>query len=123
MKKIISIITIFFLFAIISYADFETGNSLLKKLSYELTETWTQEAIHQFMAMGYILGTFDAYNGVYYDAPEGMVAKQIKDIAVNYIKNHPESRHEPASVLLLKAFQEAFPEKEEKGKKGREVDR
>lgn len=119
MKKIISINFIFLTFSLISYADFETGNSLLSKMSYEFTGETTPEAVDLLMAEGYITGVFDAYQGLFFEATEGITVGQIVEIAKKYLEGHPEIRHQPATDLLLKTFEEAFPLKKEIDKKER----
>jgi len=68
---------------------------------------------------GYVIGVFDMGDGLYYEAPGGVTRGQILDIAKKYLADHPESRHEGASILLLKAFKEVFPIKKDEDKKGR----
>lgn len=41
--------------------------------------------------------------------PRGVTGKQAFDIACSYLKNHPESRHLPAAMLLNRAFTQAWP--------------
>lgn len=115
MKKIISIISILFTFSLISYADFETGNSLLLKLEYfsgyDVNKLGEIEYLNLIHASGYVIGVFDAYNELYYEGPSGVTTNQIVDIAKKYLEAHPETRHVSAIFLLKEAFKEAFPKK------------
>jgi len=112
MKKIIFITFILLIFSIISYADFETGNTLYQKLNRKLTG---DDKIFgdKVYATGYVVGVFDAYEGLLWTAPVGLIQGQVIGVATKYLEDHPESRHEPATDLLTKAFEEAFPLKKE----------
>lgn len=121
MKNIISITSILLAFSLISYADFETGNSLLEKLSYDIRDLSNVEIknnaniVMDFcFVWGYIEGVFDMGDGILYESPEGVSGGQILDIAKKYLEEHPESRHKAATVLLIEAFKEAFPKEGER---------
>jgi len=109
MKKLVLFAGIFFCVAWIVFAQFETGNSLLAK--FEEKEDWVKTGKNAWgypFAGGYIIGIFDAYSGIL-AVPENVIREQVYDIAIKFIKENPERRHEKASVLLLEAFKKAFP--------------
>lgn len=41
--------------------------------------------------------------------PKGVEFSQLKEIAVNYMRDHPESRHESARSQIFASFVEAYP--------------
>ena len=89
------------------------GNGLLSLCESEDATDWG-------VCFGFIVGIDVASNAFltggrglpwfYYCRPEKVVLfGQIHDVVVAYLKAHPESRHEPSSALIIKAFQEAWP--------------
>jgi Rap1a immunity proteins len=38
----------------------------------------------------------------------GLTKGQVADVLIKYLKDHPESRHEPAASLAFQAFSTAF---------------
>ena len=117
MKKFVLSAVMLFLFSCIGYAHFETGNSLYEKLKLELTGT-TKDFGDRMFAFGYVVAVFDSYEGLLWEEPLGITQGQVRDVAIRYLEEHPESRHEPAKNLLMAAFREAFPIKKEGDKKG-----
>lgn len=108
-KAILFIGLLFFVFCIVS-ADFETGNTLLMKLEKKLENK--DYYFDYAFAFGYIIGVFDACVDIYFSTPGGIIKGQVHDIAIKFLKENPERRHEMASILLLEAFEKAFPKKE-----------
>lgn len=41
--------------------------------------------------------------------PARATSLQLIDVFVKYAKNHPESRHKPAQLMITSAWREAFP--------------
>jgi hypothetical protein len=41
--------------------------------------------------------------------PQGVTSRQLVDIATNYLRDHPETRHNVASANVVLAFANAFP--------------
>ena len=41
--------------------------------------------------------------------PEGVTLGQLTDVFLNYLRAHPEERHEGASFLTFRAMKKAFP--------------
>lgn len=89
--------------------NFENGNRLLEVCD-------RPEAEREF-CRGYVAGVMDALAQVSADTgmppfvcrPQGLVPSQIADVAVNYIKAHPETRHTGAAGLVINAAAAAFP--------------
>ena len=44
-----------------------------------------------------------------YCAPERATLRQLTDVVCKHLKDNPEGRHIPATVLVHEAFREAFP--------------
>ena len=71
------------------------------------------------IAEGYIMGIVDGsqyaaewsagYHGYRYCSPQGATSRQYRDLACDYVKNHPESRQMTASTLVLEALYSAWP--------------
>ncbi len=97
-----------------SYSDsFVDGNTLL---------SFCEVSPHN--ASGYILGVVDANTSIKFDVlnngnlqwrpkkiciPSGVTGGQLVDIACSYIKNTPEDRHWPASMLVYTSVHKSFP--------------
>lgn len=41
--------------------------------------------------------------------PSGATSGQLTDVAIKYLRDHPEKRHLGAMVLVINAIREAFP--------------
>ena len=66
----------------------------------------------QYVAcLAYVEGTVDALSvDKTICLPESHVTTgQVKDIIVNYLRDHPQNRHNSASLLAAIALNEAFP--------------
>lgn len=84
-------------------AYFVTGNQLLKNCEGK-----------DMFCMGYVLGVNDTHKALspkapMYCLPEEVTGGQLYDVARKFIQNNPEQRHMPASFLVLRAFELAFP--------------
>lgn len=117
MKKALLVVSILFIVSNVLYSQvhsgFYSGNELLAMLEKPITED-TQGFADQMLAKGYIMGVFDAYDGVLFRSPSKITVGQVKDIGKKYLKDNPKTRHEPAYALLVRAFREAFPMKDSK---------
>jgi hypothetical protein len=116
MKK--SSAALFLFIAFFSYAEgaIVTGNKLYSDLSYEIPKTGKTDPStllansHKLVsALGYIQGVYDLNAGVSFSSFDDINVSQLKDIVLNYLREHPESRHQNAAGLVLKAYEEAFP--------------
>lgn len=97
----------------ISHAGFIDGNKL-----HEFCTAYP------LSASGYVLGVIDttiddttavtlAGNVVtkklFICLPENVVSDQLIDLACNYVRDHPEMRHAPASALVYLSAKQGFP--------------
>jgi len=112
MKRTITLIFILFLLSPLAYSQFFTGNDLYQKAISEIgkyANTQQDVLANRMYALGYIIGVFDVGYGLLWNAPPQINTGQVQDVAIKYLREHPERRHEPAFKLLSEAFQEAFP--------------
>jgi hypothetical protein len=83
---------------------FITGNALL--------DLCNNDAAALF-CLGYVAGVVDdmtmARGAEQTCLPADVTGSQLKDVVLNYIRSHPENRHYPAPLLVLSAFEDAFP--------------
>lgn len=92
-----------------AFATFYDGN--------RLQSLCTEEGqIGLTMCMGYISGVSDTIDssknnlfGYKVCQPQRVSVGQIKDISVVWLKQNPQFRHFPATVLVIAALAEAFP--------------
>lgn len=112
MRKIILLVAILLVISGLNYAQQETGNSLLDKLEKRI-ETKEDENLVDFLsfgvAVGYILGICDGFDGEKFSLPDPFNREQILDIIEKYLIEHSESRHLAGSILVVNALTEAFP--------------
>ena len=71
-------------------------------------------ATYQIACRSYIEGvadgfhtTAEAYQSV--NVPDAVTFKQIHDVAINYLTQHPEKRHLRSAALIVQALREAWP--------------
>jgi hypothetical protein len=85
---------------------YENGNTLLKDM--DGTE------MGRMYALGYIVGTADAYGGEALCIPRTVTKGQLNDVVYRYLHNTPQNRDLPADILVLFALGEhwACPKKE-----------
>lgn len=99
MKKLL----IALLFPIAAHAEFYTGNILLDKLQ-------SHNTIDKAVALGYVMGVFDANQGATHCAGNrDITAGQIQDMARAYLENNPSNRNRTADILLGELFKKAWP--------------
>ena len=41
--------------------------------------------------------------------PEGVTYRQLRDVIIAYLQNHPEVRHEDSAPLVIAALTEIWP--------------
>ena len=88
------------------------GNRLLDFC--ERTITSVEDAGAHIACRNYVIGVVDGFRlspGGFklLVLPDGASGKQLDDIVVKYLKEHPERRHEPGAALILSALLDAFP--------------
>jgi hypothetical protein len=94
---------------------FETGNKLFQICSDD-------HHFSQAYCKGYAVGVTDAISAVNAMKANGwaipstcipqdekVTSEQVRDVVVQYLTAHPETRHEAAAVNALKALLAAFP--------------
>jgi hypothetical protein len=90
---------------------FETGRTLLQKCG--------GDAASQSRCLSYIEGVADAmrleqaYRRTFFGARvcinQNILSREIKDIVVRWLKDHPDRQRYPASQLIAQAVFKAFP--------------
>lgn len=98
---------LFLLLSIPAYADYFTGNDLVKLMNSKRT-------IDLSMYRGYVAGVQDSYNGTYFLVPSPVKMSQAEAIVSKYLRGHPEIWHDAAKNIVIFALQETFPLQEEK---------
>ena len=114
MRKILLGLCAILLFYAPAATSAYTGNELLSHC----------EQTHQIgegFCMGFIYGVdegFYAAEFLYrrpkpeekiYCKPANVTAGQMKDIVIQYLRQNPQTRHQPAGIPVLESFQGAFP--------------
>ena len=93
-----------------AFADYIFGNELYSFLQQEETTMSTHQSANEAgIGRGYVSGVQDAFNGTYFCVPPKVKLSQAIDITRNYLKAHPEQRHEAAKTLVVWALSEKFP--------------
>ena len=91
------------------FPAYVSGNRLLEACSPVQTPScyvYVEGATDAFQS------TFSALHMQQHDLfclPQGTTARQLVDIAVNHLRDHPEQRHTVASANVALAFANAFP--------------
>jgi len=77
----------------------------------QLYDTCTsQEIVKRLQCREYIAGMADAFNwDKFVCAPDQASENQVRDVVVNYLRDHAEVRHYSAASIARNALQEAFP--------------
>jgi hypothetical protein len=74
---------------------------------------------------GYIIGAADSFSmtsasqGLRWEPPSQITTGQIIDIAVRYLKEHPEERHLQAASLVWSALEQTWPPHRKLRKEGK----
>jgi Rap1a immunity proteins len=89
------------------YNPTDTGNDLRRALD-------EPAGLRSGVALGYIQGVVNSMEVLYPNqslscSPDGMTVGQMVDVVKRYLHNHPQTRHEPAVILIATAAREAFP--------------
>jgi len=105
MRRAILVTVLFFCFTTTAYADivFWNGNKLWEYC--QGVQSRSQPA-REGICMGYVAAIADAFADC---IPGGVTVGQATDIVYNYLRDHPERRHEIASRLVQSALVEKFP--------------
>lgn len=86
-----------------SWAVFFDGNKLYDLLTHEASH-------NRGVGLGYLIGVSDSINGRGKACvPDGVSARQLKDLVLSVLKELPNMRHEPADILVEAAYITAWP--------------
>jgi hypothetical protein len=96
----------------------DSGNGFLSACQYSMSE----DSYTAGLCLGYVRGVSDAVDALYkltasarpeaiplFCIPKGGTNQQILDIAIKFVKEHPEKRHAATKFLILDSLIEAFP--------------
>ena len=106
-KMIMSAICLFIFIGVLN-GYFYSGNKLLNHWHDNPTSSGTDFQDNSIV-LGYCAGVCDSWDGIRFDSPDNVTLGQISAIAIKYLRNHPETRHKAADYLLILAYEEAFP--------------
>jgi hypothetical protein len=91
------------------FTAFVSGNRLLETCAPVQTPT----------CYAYVEGVVDALQSTFsalrmqqhalFCLPQGVISRQLVDIAINYLRDHPEQRHNVASANVALALANGFP--------------
>ena len=101
MKKLIVVLCVA-LHATVARADFFDGNMLLKELR-------DVNSYGFFTSIGYIQGVVDAHNSLFFCAPAGVTAGQVKDMVKNNLEANPQIRHFAAERIIRDQLKQVWP--------------
>ena len=101
MKRLL--ITLTAVLALSAHATyFNDGNKLLADMN-------EGSSTKRMYALGYVAGVVDSMNRFMFCLPSSVTIGQLTDMIHNYLRNTPSERHQPADVIIAKAFGIAFP--------------
>jgi hypothetical protein len=87
------------------HADFSDGNELLERCSSE-------QSFGSGYCAGYAAAIADAARVISGDQvciPATATLAQVRDVVIQYLREHPEERHYAAGSLVLRSLLVAFP--------------
>ncbi|MDQ7965534.1 Rap1a/Tai family immunity protein [Pseudomonas plecoglossicida] len=83
-----------------------TGNDLVK---WFIVDTETKTSFESGYLHGYIGGSSDSMDKVFFCLPDGVTYRQISAITKKYLDQNPKRLHETGSRLVKDALAESFP--------------
>ena len=86
----------------IAHAEFFTGNDLLTRMN-------SSDAYDRTLALGYVMGVFDAQRGADHCPPENVTSGQIRDMVKNHLEATPATRQFTADVQVRYVLNKAWP--------------
>lgn len=87
---------------------FKSGNDLqtgLLKWHGDPTGNYVEASL----AHGYVIGVFDALDGVLFCSPSGVTQGQVSQVVLKHLGASPETLHETGSMLVIRALQSTWP--------------
>lgn len=85
-----------------AYADFWSGNMLHQRLQ-------STDGTDRILALGYVMGISDAYDGSAHCSGQSVTAGQTRDVVKLYLEQNPAVRDMNASIIVMVALGQAFP--------------
>ena len=107
-RLLISLLVNFTVFSFGCYAYFDNGNDLYSKLG-DWRSASTTNIVAASAALGYVVGVYDALDGITFCSPSNVNKNQVGDIVYNYLRDIPQIRQKEGSVLVSNALKQAFP--------------
>lgn len=95
------LVALLFALSLPVHAEFVDGNKLYSWLSGEANE--------RLLGLGYVGGVFDGLHRINHCPPENVTLRQVSEMTLIALKNKPETRAEPASVLVLDVLNRYWP--------------
>ena len=99
MKKLITIAA---LMCGAAHAEFFSGNDLLAKIN-------SADAYDRALAIGYVIGVFDARSGADHCPPSNVTSGQVRDMVRSHLEATPATRHFTADVQVRYVLSKAWP--------------
>ena len=95
------------------------GDKIIANCAYPNTKAKvTSTSLEQFMraqnCYGYVRGSGDALIGAGACLPPQVTTQQLIDVAVKFLRENPQHRHEHATAIFMDAWGTAWPCKESK---------
>ena len=94
-------------------AYYQTGNTLFEECQNLVSDRPDKSFFLSGTCGGYIVGVQDALEGsgrfCVPQGPGGVNNKQMVDLVMIYLRDHPEIRHLPAAGLVTAALKRKFP--------------
>lgn len=86
----------------IASAEYFSGNTLHQRLQ-------STDVIDRMMAMGYILGVSDAFEGTAHCSGQSVTSGQTRDVVKLYLEQNPSVRDLTANIIVMVSLSNAFP--------------
>ena len=83
-------------------AEFYSGNEILQRMQAD-------SHIERAVALGFVAGVADAWDGIMFCPPESVTTGQARDVALRFLIINPGKRHRPAAELVMDALAESWP--------------
>lgn len=84
-----------------SNAEFMSGNMLYERLNGNTAD--------QMLAMGYIAGVHDAFDGISHCSPGSITVGQVTEMVKNVLRDQPQNRHFTADAFVKVALKNQWP--------------
>lgn len=83
-------------------AYFVDGNALLERMD-------DQGSVKPMVALGFVLGVADSFEGSQICMPENVRAQQPYDLVHQWLKANPSRRHLEAAAIVLIVLRQSWP--------------